>query len=130
MPKESKYKYQDYEKNPKNMTDSFKRIGRDTVRGMGLDPDMDYVAPVKKDLSDLAIDLGVGFRDYGRLYKEGMFMKPDTPYEGESGAKQLREARDEMQRETRGMKKGGKVSSASSRADGIAQRGKTRGKMC
>jgi len=28
-----------------------------------------------------------------------------------------------------GMKKGGKVSSASARADGIAQRGKTRGKM-
>jgi hypothetical protein len=30
----------------------------------------------------------------------------------------------------RGMKSGGKVSSASSRADGIAQRGKTRGKVC
>ena len=29
-----------------------------------------------------------------------------------------------------GMKKGGSVSSASSRGDGIAQRGKTRGKMC
>lgn len=29
-----------------------------------------------------------------------------------------------------GMKKGGKVSSASSRADGIAQRGKTRGRIC
>ena len=29
-----------------------------------------------------------------------------------------------------GMKKGGSVSSASSRADGIAQKGKTRGKMC
>jgi hypothetical protein len=29
-----------------------------------------------------------------------------------------------------GFKKGGKVSSASSRGDGIAQRGKTRGKMC
>ena len=29
-----------------------------------------------------------------------------------------------------GMKKGGKVSSASSRADGIAARGKTRGKIC
>jgi hypothetical protein len=28
-----------------------------------------------------------------------------------------------------GMKEGGKVSSASKRADGIAQRGKTRGKM-
>lgn len=33
----------------------------------------------------------------------------------------------ELQRETRGMKKGGKVKSASSRADGMAQRGKTRG---
>lgn len=31
---------------------------------------------------------------------------------------------------TFGFKKGGKVSSASSRADGIAQRGKTRGKIC
>ena len=30
---------------------------------------------------------------------------------------------------TQGMKKGGRVSSASSRADGIAQRGKTRGKI-
>jgi hypothetical protein len=29
-----------------------------------------------------------------------------------------------------GMKSGGKVSSASSRADGIAQRGKTKGRMC
>jgi hypothetical protein len=29
-----------------------------------------------------------------------------------------------------GKKAGGKISSASSRADGIAQRGKTRGKMC
>lgn len=29
-----------------------------------------------------------------------------------------------------GMKKGGKTASASKRADGIAQRGKTRGKMC
>jgi hypothetical protein len=129
MPKESKYKYQDYEKNPKNMTDAAKRIGRDTVRGMGLDPDVDYVAPIKKDLSDFAIDAGVGMRDYGRLYKQGLGMKPDTPFEGDRGAKQLREARDEMQRETRGMKKGGKVSSASSRADGCAIRGKTKGRM-
>jgi hypothetical protein len=30
---------------------------------------------------------------------------------------------------TGGMKRGGRVKSASSRADGIAQRGKTRGKM-
>ena len=31
--------------------------------------------------------------------------------------------------EDKGYKKGGKISSASSRADGIAQRGKTRGRM-
>ncbi len=129
MPREDKYKYLDYEKNPKNMTDAAKRIGRDTVRGMGLDPDVDYTAGVKKSLSDTAIDAGVGMRDYGRLYKQGLGMKPDTPFEGERGAKKLREARDEMQRETRGMKKGGAVKSASARADGIAQRGKTRGTM-
>jgi hypothetical protein len=44
----------------------------------------------------------------------------------EMGAKAAREADAEVKRETRGMKKGGMT--ASSRADGIAQRGKTRGK--
>ena len=40
-------------------------------------------------------------------------------------------AESELRRESRGMKKGGKVkvSSASKRADGIASRGKTRGRM-
>jgi hypothetical protein len=40
----------------------------------------------------------------------------------------MREAAAEERREARGMKKGGVVS-ASKRADGIAQRGKTRGRM-
>jgi hypothetical protein len=40
-----------------------------------------------------------------------------------------REAAAEERREARGMKKGGAVKSASARADGIAQRGKTRGRM-
>lgn len=46
-------------------------------------------------------------------------------------AKAGREAEAEVKREMRGrtMAKGGKVSSASARADGCAQRGKTRGKM-
>ena len=35
----------------------------------------------------------------------------------------------EMQRETRGKKAGGVVKSASARADGCAQRGKTRGRI-
>ena len=42
-----------------------------------------------------------------------------------------RKAREEYEkRKAKGMKKGGSVSSASARADGIAQRGKTRGKIC
>lgn len=47
----------------------------------------------------------------------------------EGGEKKAREYASEMQRETRGMKKGGAVKSASARADGCAMRGKTRGKI-
>ena len=47
----------------------------------------------------------------------------------ERAAQAGREAEAEVKRETRGKKKGGKIKSASSRADGIAKRGKTRGKM-
>jgi hypothetical protein len=65
--------------------------------------------------------------------------KPTTPKREETGlekyARILQEgkdrraaARNELKRETRGMKKGGMVS-ASKRADGCAIRGKTRGKM-
>lgn len=42
----------------------------------------------------------------------------------------VNEAASELKRESRGMKKGGTVRSASKRADGIAQRGKTKGRMC
>jgi hypothetical protein len=50
---------------------------------------------------------------------------------GEAKQRKQREAEAELKRESRGMKKGGKVklSSASKRADGIAARGKTRGRM-
>lgn len=46
----------------------------------------------------------------------------------EKTRKKAEEYASELQRETRGKKKGG-VISASKRADGIAQRGKTRGKL-
>ena len=59
---------------------------------------------------------------------------------GQDMAKKMREAYENFQKspeaDTIGMKKGGKVKkmrsggSASSRADGIAVKGKTRGKMC
>ena len=42
----------------------------------------------------------------------------------------MSEAKSELQRETRGKKAGGTIRSASSRADGIATKGKTRGKIC
>ena len=95
----------------KDKSTGAKRIGRDTVRSMGLDPDKDYLEAAKNKASELAEDMGVGARNAGRLYGKSIGMDV-SPYEKE-----------------RGMKKGGKVKSASSRADGIAQRGKTRGMM-
>lgn len=54
----------------------------------------------------------------------------DTLQALESGHKRSeREKPSKPDYETGGMKKGGKVSSASKRGDGIAQRGKTRGRM-
>ena len=63
---------------------------------------------VVKKVTDVASDVGVGARNAARLYGKSIGMDV-SPYEKE-----------------RGMKKGG---TASSRADGIAQRGKTRGKI-
>jgi hypothetical protein len=116
------------DKAPATMSEAAKRVGRDTVKSMGLDPDVDYGAVAKKKLSDFGIESGAALRDIGRTHVEAYGGKP-TPYEGERGAQKLREARDEMQRETRGMKSGGSVKSASARADGCAMRGKTKGRM-
>ena len=61
------------------------------------------------ELSDISESgAAKGLRNYGRMYKQGLVMKPDTNYE---------------------YKKGGSVSSASKRADGIAVKGKTKGRM-
>ena len=46
----------------------------------------------------------------------------------EDKEKAERESEAEKKRESRGMKKGGTVKSASKRADGCAQRGKTKGR--
>lgn len=71
--------------------------------GEAVDKAVDYVKGKVKDVSES--DLAKGLRNYGRLYKTGLGMTPETPYE---------------------KKKGGMVKSASSRADGCAIRGKTR----
>ncbi len=82
--------------------------------GEAVDKAVDYVKDKVKDVSES--DLAKGLRNYGRLYKEGLGMKPDTPYEKKKGG-------------VIKMASGGSVKSASFRADGCAQRGKTRGKM-
>ena len=97
--------------------------------------------PDPKELAYRTINYGLG-SGVGRITDEvvknqlraGLALKDQEVFlkEKREKAKQektKRESDSEMKRETRGMKKGGSVKSASSRADGIAQRGKTRGKM-
>lgn len=65
-----------------------------------------------------------GIGPYNAFSGVGDYLNKTFTAEGREEAR--KEAKDRL-----GMKKGGSVrSSASSRADGIAQRGKTRGKMC
>ena len=56
---------------------------------------------------------------------DGKFKKADSATPRPPARERMKAAMSELD----GMKKGGKVKSASARADGIAQRGKTRGKM-
>ena len=67
----------------------------------------------------------VAYDTYENPTQSGLGMRPEV---AERKQKE-REAKDEMKRETRGMKKGGTVSSASKRADGIAIKGKTKGRF-
>jgi hypothetical protein len=55
--------------------------------------------------------------------------EPDLNKPKKPKPKPVKKAEFEMETETFTAKKGGKVGSASKRADGIAQRGKTRGKF-
>jgi len=50
-------------------------------------------------------------------------------YQKEKDKEKQKQYEDQDKQEGRDMKKGGKVSSASKRADGCAQRGKTKGRM-
>jgi hypothetical protein len=92
--------------------------------------------PDPKELAYRTINYGLG-SGVGRISDEvvknqlraGLSLKDQEEVRKEKREKAKRESVSEMKRETRGMKKGGAVRSASSRADGIAQRGKTRGRM-
>jgi hypothetical protein len=91
-------------------------------------------AKIKKDIAE-KVGIGVGtvaaIPTAVQLGNDMAYQVRETPEtrerkESERLQKQY-EAQDKQ--EGRGMKKGGKVSSASKRADGIAVRGKTKGKM-
>lgn len=83
--------------------------------------------------SGYGTSLGAGAQAAGRATSNAAWERGESLREMEPEVRQdMREAAAEERREAkepRGMKKGGKVSSASSRADGIAKRGKTRGRM-
>ena len=76
------------------------------------------------EVQKLVVGLGTPLAAAGTIAAIGKSPIADT--DNEKLAQERREAKNEIKRESRGMAKGG---SASSRADGIAQRGKTRGKM-
>ena len=56
--------------------------------------------------------------------------KPKRSAQVEEAVQEMQDAKDRKKISDMGYAKGGSVSSASKRADGIATKGKTRGKMC
>ena len=71
-------------------------------------------------------------KKYDEMYvPEKKYDEMYVPAKKTAGSKSSTEAPDlhKLVKQSTGMKSGGKVSSASKRADGIAMRGKTRGKM-
>ena len=69
-------------------------------------------------------------RDYAEAeVLEGDNLRPSAKKLLADERQKMSELADQYKRETRGKKAGGTIRSASSRADGIAARGKTRGKM-
>lgn len=115
-------------------------------RGRPAEQDMSSRDGLGKQMSESATDMAMAQRDpeaaakFLRSGEMGNGRGSQYKSDGRAVIQKQNEAADEMQREARrGMKRGGavkkmasggSVSSASKRADGIAQRGKTRGKMC
>jgi hypothetical protein len=97
-----------------------------TRRGGMRRPNADYgnegrrIAPMNADYGNegrSAAPMNANYGNEGR-YSTKPIVKYETPYD-----------RMNRQNRERGLAKGGKVSSASSRGDGIAKRGKTKGRM-
>ena len=118
----------------------------DSIRGEGFEDKLnaDKMGAIKQGLRGA----GMAAKNAALTAIPGGVLAAD-PYEGTRGMKMVRgavdkyraasdaqdaadrEMNDQVRRETRGVeyKKGGSVASASRRADGIAQRGKTKGRL-
>jgi hypothetical protein len=96
---------------------------------MGMQKFKEFIPKIKA-LKDNDLDSSSGFkRILKALTPKPNSSSPDSSSPDTGGFfKRLTTADIEAENKT-GMKKGGKVSSASKRADGIATKGKTRGKM-
>lgn len=104
-------------------------------RGRPAEKDMSDRDGLGKQMSESGTDMAMAQRDPEATAKflrsgeagngRGSYYKSD----GRAVIQKQDQDAAEVRREARGMKAGGSVS-ASRRADGIAQRGKTRGKMC
>jgi len=117
--------------------DTMTRGVRGAMRGIALGASKagDFVKQGVEDLKrgaqttadDIHMLLGTKRGEMKEEYLQKKYNRPE--YNREQAEKS--EAAATLKRESRGMKKGGKVkmSSASKRADGIAARGKTRGRM-
>ena len=115
-----------------------KRLEKHTQLGLAFNEDKGGLK--SPDLKRLITgDTGYGTsRSQGAVYAAGQAQDKLRKKTGDSFVdtvddpsvrKARREAAAEERREARGMSKGGKVSSASSRADGCAVKGKTKGRM-
>lgn len=100
-------------KAPEELMRGVRRVGQD----LGIAEDTTQYKKTPQGERMANSDIAKGARNEVRLHKEGMGMRAKN---------------DEFEKKKGGaikMAKGGSVSSASKRADGIAQRGKTKGKM-
>lgn len=99
------------------------------TRGVGMaGADTGSKKQVAKDYSDIPLR-AVGKAIEGTASNLFRSIDPEAIRKERLRTIEERRKREKAERLGYGMKKGGKVSSASSRADGIAQRGKTRGKL-
>lgn len=96
------------------------------VQSMTPDPDVDYGDGKGSLMRDLAGPAGIA--GAATAYGFGVAAEREARAKAMQESRESRAAARENMKKY-GMKKGGAVRSASSRADGIAQRGKTRGKI-